>query len=90
VAGGHVTTNGQSDEAATPALHWQYSAKGPTYVLIAMPYRCLVWQTLAGTWGAVVNGHRRSTAAYAFATAEEAKTWCETQVEAGRKRPGHA
>ncbi len=33
-------------------------------------------------WSAVVTGHRTSTAASAFATAEEAKTWCESQVEA--------
>ena len=85
-----MTTNGQSDETAAATMHWQYSAKGPTYVLIAMPYRCLVWQTLAGTWGAVGNGHGRSTAGYAFVPAKEAKTWCETQVVAGRWSSGHA
>ncbi len=85
-----MTTDSHSDEDVSIALHWQYSAKGPTYVLIATPYRCLVWQTMAGTWGTVVNGHGTSTATYNFATAEEAKTWCKAHVEAGGRGTGHA
>jgi hypothetical protein len=89
-----MTTSTQPEDedidVAVDVMTWRHSTAGQTYTLNSLPYRCLVWQTVAGTWGAVVNGHGTSTAGYAFATAEEAKTWCETHVEARGRSTGHA
>ena len=74
-------TNGtQPHEDAGDVIAWRHSAKGQTYALTADSYRCLVWQTTRGTWGAVVISNGTATAAYTFATPEDAKHWCATRV----------
>ena len=75
-----MTDGSQPHEAAGNVIAWRHSAQGQTNVLTVDLYRCLVWHTTRGTWGAVVNGAGTSTAAYNFDTADEAKAWCEQQV----------
>ena len=84
-------TNGtRPDDVTGDVRAWRHSATGQTYVLMVAPFQCLVWRTVRGTWGAVVNCYGTSTAAYTFATPEDAKTWCETQVVAGGWSSGYA
>ena len=47
-----------------------------------MPANVCQTRIVVDAWSTVVTGHGTPTAASAFATAEEAKTWCEPQVEA--------
>ncbi len=76
-------TNGtQPDEPTADVPTWRHSATAQTYALTADSYRCLVWQTMRGTWAAVVTGHGESMASYTFATPEDAKHWCEARAAA--------
>ena len=75
-----MTNRTHPDTPTEAVTAWRHSATGQTYALTADAYRCLVWQTTTGTWGAVVNGDGTSTAAYTFATPEDAKTWCEAHM----------
>ena len=86
-----MTNSAHPDEMTSDVIDWRHSATGQTYVLQAAPYRCLVWHTLRGTWGAVVTGHGPALAAYTFSSPEEAQTWCEARVAApGDPSPGAA
>jgi hypothetical protein len=65
-------------------MDWTYDASDNAYTLIRGALRCCVWLTTLGTWAAVFVQRGISTAAYNFATPEEAQTWCETQAAEGR------
>ena len=74
-------TNGtHPDEPTEDVITWRHSATGQTYAITADSYRCLVWHTMRDTWGAVVICNGATTAAYRFATPEDAKHWCETRI----------
>ena len=61
-------------------VDWKHNPAEQTYTLIADSCRCLVWRTRLGTWAAVVTCNGEPIASYTFATAEEAKAWCEIEV----------
>ena len=59
---------------------WTHDPTDNAYMHITGDFRCRVWLTTLGTWAAVVMHHGISSAAYNFATCEEAQTWCEVQA----------
>ncbi len=61
-------------------LNWAYDPTDDSYTYILDHVRCRVWRTTLGNWAAVIIHRGISTAAYNFATPEDAKTWCETQA----------
>lgn len=68
---------------------WQYDPADNAYTRIDGALRCHVWFTALGNWAAIISERGISTAAYNFATPEDAQTWCETQAAAaGRSTPG--
>ena len=71
-------------------LDWHDDTAHQASTLIVEPYRCRVWRTALGTWTAVVSRQGGGTDASSFATAEEAKAWCEAQATDGTSRTGSA
>ncbi len=71
-------------------MDWHDDTAHQASTLIVERYRCRVWRMAAGTWTAVVSRQGGGTDAYSFATAEEAKAWCEAQVTDGTSRTGSA
>ena len=65
-------------------MDWTHDPADNAYTLIRGDLRCRVWLTTLGTWDAVLVHRGISTAAYNFATPEEAQSWCETQAAEGR------
>ncbi len=61
-------------------MDWTYDTTDNAYTCIRGDTRCRVWLTTLSTWAAVVMHHGISTAAYNFATPDDAKTWCEAQA----------
>ena len=61
-------------------LNWTYDPADDSYTCILDNIRCRVWRTTLGNWAAVIMRHGISNAAYNFATAEEAQTWCATEA----------
>ena len=61
-------------------MDWTYDPTDNAYTLIRDGVRCRVWFTSMDNWAAVISFHGMASAAYNFATADEAKTWCEKQV----------
>ncbi len=59
---------------------WTYDASDNAYTLISGNVRCRVWYTSMGNWAAVTSDRGMTSAAYSFATADEAKAWCEQQM----------
>ena len=59
---------------------WTHDAGDNAYTLISGAVRCRVWFTSMDNWAAVISFHGMASAAYNFATADEAKAWCEQQV----------
>ena len=57
-------------------MEWQPDPEGDAYTLIQGEVRCRVWHTTLGNWAAVFVHHGISTAAYNFATPDDAKIWC--------------
>ena len=69
-------------------MSWTYDPTDDAYTRIQGDVRCRVWRTTLGNWAAVMSYRGISTAAYNFATPEDAQTWCETQAAAdGRSTP---
>ena len=69
-------------------MDWHDDTAHQVFTVIVEPYRCRVWRTALGTWTAVVSRRGGGTDAYSFATAEEAKAWCEARVTKGTSRTG--
>ena len=62
-------------------MDWQHDATDDAYTLVHDGiYSCRVWRTRLGTWAAVIRRGGMDDASYTFATADEAKAWCERQV----------
>ena len=59
----------------TTPPQWEPDEAGDAYTLISSNMRCRVWHT-QGPWQALVRHRGDATAAYNFATAEAAQTWC--------------
>ena len=59
---------------------WTHDADDNAYTLISDTVRCRVWYTSMEDWAAIITQDGTSSAAYSFATADEAKAWCEQQV----------
>ncbi len=70
----------------TPAT-WTHDPADNAYTLISGSHRCRVWFTSLDTWAAAFFMHHDlSRAVYGFATANEAKAWCEQQVTKADRR----
>ena len=64
---------------------WTHDAGDNAYTLHSGDNRCRVWYTSMGNWAAIISRRGDATAAYNFATAEAAQTWCEKQVGLQRR-----
>ena len=66
-------------------MDWHDDPGGQAATLIEGDARGRVWRTAADTWAALLSIRGDATAAYSFATREEAQAWCEAQVAERRK-----
>ena len=61
-------------------MNWTHDPADNVYTLIRGAARCRVWCTSLDNWAAVISDRGMASASYNFATADEAKRWCEQQV----------
>jgi hypothetical protein len=62
-------------------MDWQDDPAAQAATLIQGDARCRVWYTpTAASWAALISIHGDATAAYSFATRQEAQAWCEEQL----------
>ena len=67
-------------------MHWHNDPAEHAATLIAGEWRCRVWYApIVASWAALVSVHGDATAAYSFATQQDAQAWCEAQLAVRRK-----
>ncbi len=66
-------------------MEWVHDPAEQAATLIQGEVRCRVWQTASGSWATLISVHGDATAAYSFATREQAQAWCEAQLAERRK-----
>ena len=70
-------------------MEWVQEPAADAATLIQGDARCQVWYTpTAASSAALISVHGDATAAYNFASAEEAQAWCEAQLAERRKPRG--
>ena len=69
-------------------MSWSFDTTTQRYIMTVGAYRASVWQDVsdgrgtAASWGATVAGHNTATAAFNFASVDEAQAWCEAELKA--------